>query len=250
VARPRLDWAERAVLAGLARLLPRWVGQGRLVQPATLLGWHRDLVRGRWTYPHRRGRPGVAAEIRDRVLRLAREHPSWGTAASTVSCAGAGPSLGPAPSGPSCNAAVSTRHRSGRRSRGDSSSGPRPRVCWRWTSSPWTRCCSNVCMCCSCREATRVVATEGAAGQPPPGGCPPDAAHGVIRRGRSGCAGRDRCGSNTGTSPAAMVRRHLLPGADPVHRWLSISAVADRRTVEDGDRRRQQGRGARCAMCC
>src|SRR5215207_3962521 len=61
VARPRLDWADRAVLAGLARLLPRWVWQRRLVQPATLLRWHRDLVRRRWSYPHRRGRPGVAA---------------------------------------------------------------------------------------------------------------------------------------------------------------------------------------------
>jgi putative transposase len=78
VARPKVNWADRAVLAGLARLLPRWVWQGRLVQPATLLRWHRDLVRRRWTYPHRRGRPGVAAEIRDLVRRLARENPTWG----------------------------------------------------------------------------------------------------------------------------------------------------------------------------
>jgi len=128
VARPRLDWADRAVLAGLARLLPRWVWRGRLVQPATLLRWHRDLVRRRWTYPHRRGRPGVAPELRDLVLRMARENPIWAIAASTVSCAGSGTRLGPAPSGLSCNAPVSTRHRSGRPSPGDSSSGRRPRA--------------------------------------------------------------------------------------------------------------------------
>jgi len=48
VARPRFDWADRAVLAGLARLLPRSVWRGWLVQPTTFLRWHRDLVRRRW----------------------------------------------------------------------------------------------------------------------------------------------------------------------------------------------------------
>jgi hypothetical protein len=51
LARPRIDWADRAVLAGRSRRLPRWMRQGRLVQPATLLCWHRDLARRRWTYP-------------------------------------------------------------------------------------------------------------------------------------------------------------------------------------------------------
>ena len=78
VVRPRLDWADRAVLAGLARLLPRPSWNRLFVRPETLLRWHQDLVRRRWSYPHRRGRPDVALEIRDLVLRLARENPTWG----------------------------------------------------------------------------------------------------------------------------------------------------------------------------
>jgi len=78
VAQPRLDWADRAVLAALARLLPRPAWRGLFVQPATLLRWHRDLVRRRWTYPHQRGRPAVSTELRVLVLRLAKENPTWG----------------------------------------------------------------------------------------------------------------------------------------------------------------------------
>jgi putative transposase len=78
VTRPRVNWADRAVLAGLARLLPARPGVDHLSGPETLLGWHQDLVRRRWSYPHRQGRPTVAAEIRALVLRLASENPTWG----------------------------------------------------------------------------------------------------------------------------------------------------------------------------
>jgi putative transposase len=78
VARPQVNWADRAVLAGLVRLLPRPAWRGLFVQPATLLRWHRDMARRRWIYSHQRGRPPVAAELRALVLRLARENPTWG----------------------------------------------------------------------------------------------------------------------------------------------------------------------------
>ncbi|GIJ51402.1 hypothetical protein Val02_82880 [Virgisporangium aliadipatigenens] len=79
VPRPKLQPADRAVLAALARLLPRDRWTIFFVTPATLLRWHRQLIARHWTYPHRRaGRPPVAGEIRRLVLRLAAENPTWG----------------------------------------------------------------------------------------------------------------------------------------------------------------------------
>jgi transposase InsO family protein len=78
VARPRLRPSDRAVLAGLGRLLGRRRRGRFFVQPETLLRWHRDLVRRHWTYPHRSGRPMVPAGTVAIVLRLARENPTWG----------------------------------------------------------------------------------------------------------------------------------------------------------------------------
>jgi putative transposase len=79
VGRPRLRSADRVLLAAFSQLLPRPRRRSFLVQPATLLRWHRDLVRRRWTYAGRRpGRPPLLAQTRQLILRLAAENPSWG----------------------------------------------------------------------------------------------------------------------------------------------------------------------------
>jgi putative transposase len=79
VSRPALQPADRALFAGLARLLPRQRLARFFVRPDTLLRWHRDLVRRRWTYPHRPpGRPSVPSGTVSLVLRLATENPQWG----------------------------------------------------------------------------------------------------------------------------------------------------------------------------
>ena len=73
-----LDWADRAVLAALIRLLPTSLRTHRLVTPGTMLRWHRRLVTRKQTYPHRTGRPPVTAEIAVLIGQVARENHGWG----------------------------------------------------------------------------------------------------------------------------------------------------------------------------
>jgi putative transposase len=98
VKAPRLSWADRAVLAALARLLP--TGHLRrmrlIISPRAVLRWHADLVRRRWAYPHRSpGRPRTAQAIRALVLEMARDNPGWGYRRIHGEVAGLGHKLAP-----------------------------------------------------------------------------------------------------------------------------------------------------------
>ena len=79
VARPRFSWSDRALIATLAKLVPREQWAGFLVTPETILRWHRALVRRRWTFPHRGPRrPPLGNKTIELIVRLARENPRWG----------------------------------------------------------------------------------------------------------------------------------------------------------------------------
>ena len=78
--RLRLRRRDRILLAAASRLLPRELWRCFPVSPGTMLRWHRELVRRKWTYRGRPrpGRPRIARETAKLVLRLARENPRWG----------------------------------------------------------------------------------------------------------------------------------------------------------------------------
>ena len=77
-SRPAMTTVDRLFLAATSRLLPRARWRSFIITPATLLRWHRRLVAKRWTYARRAGRPPMQREIRELVVRLARDNPRWG----------------------------------------------------------------------------------------------------------------------------------------------------------------------------
>ena len=84
--KPKMGWADRAIIAVLARLVPRPLRMNRLVTPETLLRWHRRMVRWRWTYPHRGSRPPVDPHIAVLIEQMARENPAGAISGSGANC--------------------------------------------------------------------------------------------------------------------------------------------------------------------
>jgi putative transposase len=81
VKRPQLNTADRTIMVALSQLVNREALAGMLVQPETVLGWHRELVRRRWAAFGRRrgpGRPGLDAGIQKLILQVAKDNPGWG----------------------------------------------------------------------------------------------------------------------------------------------------------------------------
>src|SRR5262249_14968097 len=98
--RPKLTWADRALLATLLSVIPKARRQGLrlLVTPDTILRWPRDIVRRRWAARSMRGktgRPATRRNIRALVLRLARENPEWGYRRIHGEMAGLGVTVAP-----------------------------------------------------------------------------------------------------------------------------------------------------------
>lgn len=89
VKRPQLGLADRTIMAALSRRVNRSALVGMLVQPETVLGWHRELVRRKWAAFGRRrgpGRPSLDAEVQKLILRVANENRIGAASESAASC--------------------------------------------------------------------------------------------------------------------------------------------------------------------
>ncbi len=140
-AHSRLTWPDRALLALLAGTLPidRLAAMRLIVTPGTILRWHRDIVRRRWSRRScqgRSGRPATHRKVRSVVLRLARENESWGYRRIHGELAGLGITVAPSTVWQILKNAGIDPAPAGRDLAGPSSCGPRRRGSWRWTSSP------------------------------------------------------------------------------------------------------------------
>ena len=135
-ARPRLEPADRALLAAISRVLPRSRWSSFFVRPETLLRWHRRLIAGAWTYPHyQAGRPTLDENVVQLIIRLARENPRWATSGSRANSSTSASRCQRPRSAQSCVGTGWTRRHGGRRQPGGRSCARRPPGSWPVTSS-------------------------------------------------------------------------------------------------------------------
>ncbi len=126
VRQPPLHTRDRMLLAAASRILPRERWRAFVVTPRTLLRWHRQLIRRKWTYLGRRpGRPPLDPETTELIIRLARENPRWGYQRIRGELSNWASERLPRRSGRSFAASVSAPLLAGAVPRGASSSGPR-----------------------------------------------------------------------------------------------------------------------------
>jgi hypothetical protein len=135
--KPRIDWADRAVLAALARILPKALRAHRIVTPGTLLRWHRHMVTKKWTQPKAPGRPPLLDELAELIVKLARDNPRWAWSGSKANCAASDTGSALAPSAGSC-AHTGYRPRQCETTAGAPSCAHTPHRSWQWTSSTST----------------------------------------------------------------------------------------------------------------
>ena len=78
--RLRLFGSDRALLVWMIRLWPNLLGTAQVVQPETILRWHRAGFKmfWRWKSRNRAGRPKIDRELRDLIRRMSEENPLWG----------------------------------------------------------------------------------------------------------------------------------------------------------------------------
>jgi hypothetical protein len=80
IKHPKLDRRDKLFLTAMSRMLSRERWASFMVTPSTLLRWHRELVRRKWTFRNRPsiGRPPLSSEIRALIVRMGRENAGWG----------------------------------------------------------------------------------------------------------------------------------------------------------------------------
>ena len=159
VPRPRLEPADRALLAAISRVLPRSRWSCFLVKPETLLRWHRRLVAGAWTYPRGPGRPPLDEDLQALIVRLAREIRAGATSVSKASCFGWACRSRPPRSARRCSVTGWTQHRGQRPPAGGCSCASKPPGSSPETSSPSTPSGCGDCMCCSSLSWTPAAST-------------------------------------------------------------------------------------------